>query len=152
MQTFNFTSVRKHSGILFLMLLLVSSFSFTSCATDDDYDEPYADYSIVGGAWALIEANGLEVFGDDPATYDLVFWANGEGCRNYINVNGGYQVPFEWRVDASPQGAEYLYIWDYNGAQYRYILRIEVYDYTWYLTLTDIDSGDVLTFQRYNPS
>ena len=125
------------------MMAVVMAVAVSSCG-EDDYENSY-----IVGRWALMTVNNVPVAENN--SFDYIFYDNGEGVRDYFT----YKVPFVWSESTSNMGATYLYVEDYQGYQYSYIVRMESgYDdfYNrpcWFMYLTDMDTGDLLMFQEY---
>lgn len=131
-----------------LLLVSIAAVILSACGSE----EPYYNSPIVG-RWALYELNGLP---PGPANdIDYEFYEDGRGAIVYnASTPQAYSVVFTWEATATASGAEYLYMYIPNGEVLSYLVRVEyspslVSDYSYYMYLTDLDTGDRLVFVLY---
>ncbi len=130
-----------------LTLLMVSVICFgvmTSCDDDDDY---YAGGFLTDYTWGLQYINNYPVSDAGYCTYS--FNPNGTGFYSCYNDYGRWvTLPITWDSDYSGNGALYLDVYINNAGYYEnwsYLVRTYGGPNP-QLVLTDMDTGDILTF------
>lgn len=132
------------SPLVILFITIIAVTGLTSC-TDDDY---YGDNLITAYNWELVAVNNIPVREMDVCEFQ--FYPSGDGTYGqYNNAGQWYQTMIRWDVDYAPGGAEYLYVYP-NGSYetWRYLMRLYG-GRPAVLELTDLDTGQLLTFESY---
>lgn len=131
-----------------ILFIAIAALSLSGCATD----EPYYNSPIIG-RWALYEINGYAPGPADDIDYE--FYEDGRGAIVYnASQLNSYSVVFNWDATRYSSGAEYLTLYVANGEVLNYLVRIEYSPslssvYSYYMYLTDLDTGDRLVFVLY---
>ncbi len=121
------------------MLCLVS---FSSCDDDDDY---YTGDFLTDYDWELTAVNGMGISEMDVVEFQ--FYNYGNGTYGRYNQYGNWQtVPIQWDISVAGGGAEYLSVYLNDGQTWDYLMRTYGGRYP-VLELTDLATGDILTFE-----
>lgn len=138
--------LKKLSPLLLLYALLLPAVCFTSCEEDDD---PYYTNILTAYNWELVAVNGHPVRELDVCEFEFYDFGNGTyGC--YDSYGSWTTIPIEWDAASSGGGAQYLYVYPYDGTGqvWEYLMRLSG-GYPALLELNDLATGDRLTFQAY---
>lgn len=126
------------SRLMLLAVVLLTAFATTSCGDE------YYEYSPLEGRWELVEIDGYPV--SEPEVSEFTFYSDGTGSYGQYNPYPQWNSsPISWEAECTGGGAEYLYIYTYGGGTWRYLLRL----YPAYMELTDLISGQRLTYRAY---
>lgn len=130
--------------IALLMASIVCLVSLSSCDDDDDY---YPGDFLTSYDWELVAVNGLGISEMDVVEFQ--FFDFGDGTYGRYNQYGNWQTfPIQWDTSVASGGAEYLSVYLTDGQVWDYLMRTYGGRYP-KLELTDLATGDVLTFEPY---
>lgn len=136
-----------YSPLTLLVTLILAAVSLTACDDDDDYG--YYDNTLTSYSWELVAVNGYSIHELDVCEFEFYDFGSGQyGCYNQFG--SWTTVPIEWDINYSGGGAQYLYVYPYDGSgqTWQYLMRIYG-SYPPTLELNDLATGDLLTFQAY---
>lgn len=147
-QVFHLMKKKIYSLSAMFIMAFVVILSVTSCVTDDPYYYPTTTDILTSNNWELVAVNDRPVNEIDVCEFQFFNFGNGTYGR-YNEYGNWSTISIEWETAIASGGAQYLYVYPAGtGQSWDYIMRI--YDgYTPTLELTDLFTGDKLTFQPY---
>lgn len=133
------------SPLMLLLASLIIAIGFTSCDDDEPY---YAEDFLTSYNWELVAINGYSV--NELNFCEFKFYNFGNGIYGSYNSYGNWnEIPIQWETAYAAGGAQYLYVYPAgSGETWEYMMRCYG-GYPAQLELTDLFTGDRLTFQAY---
>lgn len=126
-------------------LIIATAVCLVAASSCDDDDYVYSDDFLSRYDWELVAVNGMNISEADVVEFEFYSYGNGTYGR-YDAYGSWYTIPIQWEITGTGAGAEYLTIYPADGQQWDYLMRTYGGRYP-QLELTDLATGDVLTFE-----